>query len=93
VLLVVFLLVYQQVENYVIAPRILRHSVDISAAAVLFAALIGAAVLGVVGALVAIPIAAAVKVVAVQQIDRHEEQHAHRRLPRFRRRPEAPPGR
>ena len=94
VLLVVFVVVYQQVENYVIAPRILRHSVDISAAAVLFAALIGAAVLGVVGALVAIPVAAAVKVVLVRQIDEHEQQAARPHLPHLpglRRRPD-PPG-
>jgi predicted PurR-regulated permease PerM len=76
ILLVVFFLVYQQVENYFIGPRILRHSVDISAVAVLLAALIGASVLGVVGALIAIPIAAAVKVILVQQIDQHEATHA-----------------
>jgi predicted PurR-regulated permease PerM len=94
VLLVVFFLVYQQAENYLIAPRILRHSVDISAVAVLLAALIGATVLGIVGALVAIPIAAAVKVVLVQQIAEHEATATvpvpaapHRR--RFHRRGEA----
>jgi predicted PurR-regulated permease PerM len=72
VLLAVFFVVYQQVENYLIAPRILRHSVDISAVAVLLAALVGATVLGIVGALVAIPVAAAVKVVLAQQIAEHE---------------------
>ena len=72
VLLTAFFLIYQQVENYLIAPRILRHSVDISAVAVLLAALIGATVLGIVGALVAIPVAAAVKVVLAQQIAEHE---------------------
>jgi predicted PurR-regulated permease PerM len=72
VLLAVYFVVYQQVENYLIAPRILRHSVDISAVAVLLAALIGATVLGIVGALVAIPVAAAVKVVLAQQIAEHE---------------------
>jgi len=90
VLLAIVFLVYQQVENYLIGPRVLRHSVDISAAAVLLAALIGAAILGVVGALVAIPVAAALKVVLVQQIDHYEarvtsaERHSHR--PRLRRR-------
>jgi predicted PurR-regulated permease PerM len=68
----VFFVVYQQAENYLIAPRILRHSVDISAVAVLLAALVGATVLGIVGALVAIPVAAAVKVVLAQQIAEHE---------------------
>jgi predicted PurR-regulated permease PerM len=59
----VFFLVYQQVENYLIAPRVLRNTVDLSSVAVLLVALIGGTVLGVVGALMAIPIAAAVKVV------------------------------
>ena len=72
VVLVVVLLAYQQVENYLIAPRILSQSVEISPAAVLLATLLGAAILGVVGALMAIPIAAAVKVLLVQQIDQHE---------------------
>jgi predicted PurR-regulated permease PerM len=76
VLLGIVFLVYQQIENYLIGPRVLRHSVDISAAAVLLAALIGAAILGVVGALVAIPVAAALKVVLVQQIDQHEAKAA-----------------
>jgi predicted PurR-regulated permease PerM len=72
VLLLLVFLVYQQLENYFIGPRVMRHSVDISPAAVLLAALIGAAVIGVVGALVAIPVAAALKVVLVQQIDHYE---------------------
>jgi len=92
VLLLVVFLVYQQLENYFIGPRVLRHSVDISAAAVLLAALIGAAIIGVIGALVAIPVAAALKVVLLQQIDHYEakangeppRQHPYRR----RRRPE-----
>ena len=98
VLLAVFFVVYQQAENYLIAPRILRHSVDISAVAVLLAALVGATVLGIVGALVAVPVAAAVKVVLAQQIAEHEATatppHPHHQ--RFRRRtkaeaPEPPP--
>jgi predicted PurR-regulated permease PerM len=72
VVLILVLLAYQQVENYLIGPRILGHSVEISSAAVLLATLLGAAILGVVGALMAIPIAAAVKVLLVQQIDQHE---------------------
>jgi predicted PurR-regulated permease PerM len=91
VLLAAFFVVYQQAENYLIAPRILRHSVDISAVAVLLAALVGATVLGIVGALVAIPVAAAVKVVLAQQIAEHEATAgpapAHHQ--RFRRRTRA----
>jgi predicted PurR-regulated permease PerM len=61
---VIFFLVYQQVENYVVSPRVMRQAVDISPAAVILAALIGATLLGFVGALLAIPIAASLKVLA-----------------------------
>jgi predicted PurR-regulated permease PerM len=60
---VVYFIVYQQVENYVIAPRVMTRAVDISAAAVLLAALIGASLLGFVGALMAIPAAASIKLI------------------------------
>jgi predicted PurR-regulated permease PerM len=95
VLLAIVFVIYQQIENYLIGPRVLRHSVDISAAAVLLAALIGAAILGVVGALVAIPVAAAFKVVLVQQLDYYEARTApvapRPYLPRRRRRHETDP--
>lgn len=58
-----YVLVYQQVENYVISPRIMKKAVDLSAAAVLVSVMIGGSLLGFVGALLALPIAAALKVV------------------------------
>jgi len=61
--LVIFFLVYQQFENYFIQPRVMRNAVDLPSVAVLLAALIGASMLGVIGALIAIPVAAAVRVV------------------------------
>jgi predicted PurR-regulated permease PerM len=64
VLLAVFFLLYQQLENYLIAPRVLRNSVQLPALGVLLAALIGGSVLGLIGALMAIPVAAAIKAVA-----------------------------
>jgi predicted PurR-regulated permease PerM len=57
---VIFYVVYQQVENYVIYPRVMSRSVEIPGALTVIAALIGAALLGVVGALLAIPTAAAI---------------------------------
>jgi predicted PurR-regulated permease PerM len=60
---VIFYVVYQQVENYVIYPRVMSRSVDIPGSVIVIAALIGAALLGVVGALLAIPTAAAVLMV------------------------------
>jgi predicted PurR-regulated permease PerM len=68
VIVAAFFVGYQQLENYVIAPRILRHTVSLSAAAVLLAGLIGGAVLGLVGALMAIPVAAALKVVLAERL-------------------------
>jgi predicted PurR-regulated permease PerM len=64
----VYFVVYQQVENYVIAPRVMTKAVDISPAAVLVAALVGGNLLGFVGALMAIPAAAAIKLIAQEVI-------------------------
>ena len=63
VVLVIFFVLYQQFENYLIAPRVLRNTVELPSVAVLLVALIGASMLGIVGALIAIPIAASVRVV------------------------------
>jgi len=68
IIVLLFFIAYQQFENYVIAPRVLRNAVDLSAVAVLVVALIGGALLGLVGALMAIPIAAAVKVVMTPMV-------------------------
>ena len=59
----IFLIVYQQVENNVLQPFIFKRTVNVHPLAVIVAILAGAALLGVVGALVAIPIAAAVQIV------------------------------
>jgi predicted PurR-regulated permease PerM len=59
----VFYLVYQQLENYVLYPRIMQRSVNVSPAATVVAVLVGGSLLGVLGALLAIPIAAAVQLV------------------------------
>lgn len=56
----IFYIIYQQFENYVIYPRVMSRSVDIPGAVTVIAALVGAALLGVVGALLAIPTAAAI---------------------------------
>src|ERR1700730_9105430 len=68
VVVAIFFVAYQQLENYLIAPRILRHTVSLSAAAVLLAGLIGGTVLGLIGALMAIPGAAALKVVLAERL-------------------------
>jgi predicted PurR-regulated permease PerM len=57
---VIYGIVYQQIENYVVYPRVMRRAVDIPGAVTVIAVLLGGALLGVVGALLAIPTAAAV---------------------------------
>ncbi len=59
---VVFVLVYQQVENSVFQPLVYRRTVNLHPLAVISAILIGSSLLGVLGALVAIPIAAAIQI-------------------------------
>lgn len=58
-----FFLVYQQIENYVIVPRVMRNAVDLSPAAVIISTLAGALLAGFAGALLALPVAATIKVV------------------------------
>jgi predicted PurR-regulated permease PerM len=60
---IIFFVVYQQVENYVIVPRVMRKAVDLSPAAVIVSVLIGGSLAGFAGALLALPLAAAAKVV------------------------------
>jgi predicted PurR-regulated permease PerM len=59
----VYFIVYQRVENYFILPRIMTKAIDLSAPTVIITLLIGASLGGLEGALIALPIAAAVKVV------------------------------
>jgi predicted PurR-regulated permease PerM len=59
---VAVLTVYQQVENNVLQPIIYRRTVNVPPLVVIVAILIGSSLLGVLGALVAIPIAAAIQI-------------------------------
>jgi predicted PurR-regulated permease PerM len=62
----IFYVLYQQFENYVVYPKVMSRSVDIPGSLIVIAALVGAALLGVVGALLAIPTAAAILLVVRQ---------------------------
>ena len=54
----IYYVVYQQVENYLIAPKIMQRTVSVPGAVTVVAALAGGSLLGVLGALLAIPVAA-----------------------------------
>lgn len=59
----VVVIVYQQVENNVLTPIVYRRTVKVPGMLVLISVLIGATLAGVVGALLAIPVAAAIQIV------------------------------
>ncbi len=54
----IYYLIYMQVEAYVLSPNIMNRAVQIPGAVVVVAALAGGSLLGVLGALIAIPVAA-----------------------------------
>lgn len=56
----IYYLVYLQVEAYLISPRVMKKAVSIPASIVVIAALLGGTLMGVLGALVAIPVAASI---------------------------------
>jgi len=58
VIALIYYVVYQQLENYVVAPRIMQHTISVPGAVTVIAALAGGTLLGVLGALLAIPVAA-----------------------------------
>jgi len=54
----VYYIVYQQLENYVVAPKIMQRTISVPGAITVIAALAGGTLLGIFGALLAIPVAA-----------------------------------
>ncbi|CAB4675193.1 unannotated protein [freshwater metagenome] len=52
--------VYVQVENYVVTPRIMKKTLSVPGAVTIISALIGSSLLGLIGGLLAVPVAAAV---------------------------------
>jgi len=69
-------IVLQKLENFFIAPRVMSRKVQISPLAVFIAFMIGAAVLGIIGALMAIPVAAIAQVAFEEAfVQRRERRH------------------
>jgi len=63
IVVLVFFLVYQQIENHFLFPMVYSRTVQLSPLAVLIAVLIGAELAGILGALAAIPVAGTIQVV------------------------------
>jgi predicted PurR-regulated permease PerM len=63
---IIFFVLYQQFENYVLAPRVMRKAVNLNPALVIIALLVGGSLAGLVGALLALPVAALTKVLITE---------------------------
>ncbi|MGM1016481.1 MAG: AI-2E family transporter [Actinomycetota bacterium] len=64
----IYYLIYMQIEAYVISPRIMSRAVSVPAAVVVVAALAGGSLLGLLGALIAIPVAASILIIYRQVV-------------------------
>jgi predicted PurR-regulated permease PerM len=76
---ILFFLILSQVENYVFSPKIMEHEVSLSPVTTILALLIGGSLLGIVGALLAIPITAAGRVVMLEVVFPAIERRGHSR--------------
>jgi predicted PurR-regulated permease PerM len=63
IVMLVVQLIYQQVENYIVYPIVYRRAVELSAFTTIVSVLIAGSLLGVVGAILAVPFAAVIKIV------------------------------
>lgn len=64
----IYYLIYMQVEAYVLSPNIMNRAVSVPGAVVVIAALAGGSLLGILGALIAIPVAASVIMIVKQVV-------------------------
>ena len=74
--LLVVILIYQQVENYIIQPVVYGEAVDLSGFATIACVMAGGAILGVLGAILAVPVAASVKIIVKELTSERREQMA-----------------
>lgn len=68
----IFILLYQQLENYVLSPRITAHTMSLHPAVAFGSAIIGGTLLGAPGALMALPVAATIQAFIGTYLHRHE---------------------
>ena len=67
-------IIYVQIENYVITPRIMKRSLSIPGLVTIIAALLGTSLLGLIGGLLAVPIAAAILLILDEVVFPRAEQ-------------------
>ena len=68
----IFYVAQQQVENHLLVPKVMERQVGVSAVTVIIALLIGGSVLGITGAILAVPSAAILQVLAQELLDERD---------------------
>lgn len=68
----IFMVVYQQIENYLLSPKVSRRVMQVHPAIAFFGAVCGAVIAGAAGALIAVPIIATVQAVLAASVERHQ---------------------
>jgi predicted PurR-regulated permease PerM len=76
ILIVLIDLVYQQIENYIVQPAVMREAVELSAFTTVAVVIIGLALLGVVGAIIAVPVAGAIRLILLDMSRQRRERMA-----------------
>lgn len=69
-----FFLLQQQVENHLLVPKVMERQVGVSAVFVIVALLVGGSLLGILGAILAVPSAAIIQVVVAELLDERDRQ-------------------
>jgi predicted PurR-regulated permease PerM len=78
----IFLILQQQFENHILVPKVMERQVGVSAVTVIVALLIGGALLGILGAILAVPTAAILQVVLQELLADEEDSPARARRTR-----------
>ena len=81
IFVLVFWIAQQQVENHLLVPKVMERQVGVSAVTVIVALLIGGSVLGILGAILAVPTAAIIQVVVNELIDERDRLEELERRP------------
>ena len=74
---VVFTIVYRLAEDYLISPRVLKRTVDVRPVVTIVAVLLGGSLLGIIGALIAVPAAAAIQLILTEVVYPRMDNAAH----------------
>ena len=81
IIVLVFMIVYQQVENHLLQPLVYSRTVQLSPLAILVSVLIGAKIAGILGALAAIPVAGTIQVLLLAWLRARRERREREPAP------------